>query len=125
MGFPDDSMGKNAHASAGDAGGTSSIPGWGRSREEGNRNLLIILGWKTLWSEELGVLQSTGSQRVGHDWATKHALMLIWMVCKYLEYGLGLSKIYYSIRIFLWNSVAGVYGTEWITPYPSFVVIAD
>ena len=58
-----------------------------------------ILGWKTLWSEEPGGLQSMGSQRVGHDWLTKHALTLIWMVCKCLEYGLGLSKIYYSIRI--------------------------
>ena len=26
-----------------------------------------ILAWKTLWTEEPGGLQSTGSQRVGHD----------------------------------------------------------
>ena len=26
-----------------------------------------ILAWKTLWTEELGGLQFTGSQRVGHD----------------------------------------------------------
>ena len=26
-----------------------------------------ILAWKTLQTEELGGLQSTGSQRVGHD----------------------------------------------------------
>ena len=26
-----------------------------------------ILAWKIPWSEELGGLQSTGSQRVGHD----------------------------------------------------------
>ena len=29
-----------------------------------------ILAWKIPWTEEPGVLQSKGSQRVGHDWAT-------------------------------------------------------
>ena len=29
-----------------------------------------ILAWKTPWTEEPGRLQSTGSRRVGHDWAT-------------------------------------------------------
>ena len=29
-----------------------------------------ILAWKIPWTEEHGVLQSTGLQRVGHDWAT-------------------------------------------------------
>ena len=29
-----------------------------------------ILAWKIPWTEELGGLQSTGSQRVGHDWVT-------------------------------------------------------
>ena len=29
-----------------------------------------ILAWKTPWTEEPGRLQSTGSQRVGHAWAT-------------------------------------------------------
>ena len=32
------------------------------------------LGWKTPWTEEPGRLQSTGSQRVGHDWATSLSL---------------------------------------------------
>ena len=31
-----------------------------------------ILAWKTLWTEEPDRLQSMGSQRVGHDLATKH-----------------------------------------------------
>ena len=30
-----------------------------------------ILAWKTSWKEEPGGLQSMGSQRVRHDWATK------------------------------------------------------
>ena len=29
-----------------------------------------ILAWRMPWTEEPGELQSTGSQRVGHDWAT-------------------------------------------------------
>ena len=29
------------------------------------------LAWKILWTEEPGRLQSTGSQRAGHDWVTK------------------------------------------------------
>ena len=31
-----------------------------------------ILVWKMPWTEEPGRLQSMGSQRVGHDWATEH-----------------------------------------------------
>ena len=30
-----------------------------------------ILGWKILWTEEPGGLQSMGSQRVGYDLGTK------------------------------------------------------
>ena len=30
-----------------------------------------ILAWRIPWTEEPGGLQSTGSQRVGHDWATE------------------------------------------------------
>ena len=30
-----------------------------------------ILAWKVPWTEEPGGLQSTGSQRVGHDWVTQ------------------------------------------------------
>ena len=31
-----------------------------------------ILAWKIPWTEEPGGLQSKGSQRVRHDWVTKH-----------------------------------------------------
>ena len=31
-----------------------------------------ILAWKISWTEEPGRLQSTGSQRIRHDWATEH-----------------------------------------------------
>ena len=50
---------------------------------EGNDNPLHFLGkystfpgkyvaWEIPWTEEPGGLQYKGSQRVGHDWATKH-----------------------------------------------------
>ena len=35
-----------------------------------------ILAWKVPWMEEPGKLQSMGSQRVGHDWATSLSLSL-------------------------------------------------
>ena len=40
MGFPDGSAGKESACSAGDTGDVGSIPGSGRSPEEGNGNLL-------------------------------------------------------------------------------------
>ena len=36
-----------------------------------------ILVWKIPWTEEPGGLQSMGSQRVGHDWATSLSLNLL------------------------------------------------
>ena len=33
-----------------------------------------ILAWRIPWMEETGGLQSTGSQRVGYDWATSLSL---------------------------------------------------
>ena len=35
-----------------------------------------ILAWKSPWTEDPGGLQSVGSQRVGHDWVTKHKELL-------------------------------------------------
>ena len=34
------------------------------------------LAWRIPWREEPGTLQSMGSQRVGHDWATSFSLSL-------------------------------------------------
>ena len=36
-----------------------------------------ILAWRIPWTEEPGGLPSTGSQRVGHDWATSLSLIVI------------------------------------------------
>ena len=37
---------------------------------EGNGTHSSTLAWKIPWTEEPGRLQSMGSRRVGHDWAT-------------------------------------------------------
>ena len=50
-----------------------SIPEVGRSLEEEMATCSSILAWEITWTEEPGGLQSTGSQRVGHDWAHTHA----------------------------------------------------
>ena len=65
MGFPGDSDGKESACSAGDPG---SVPGLGQSPGEGNGNpLQYSCLVNPMNREEPGMLQSIGSQRVGHD----------------------------------------------------------
>ena len=44
-----------------------------------------ILAWRIPWTEEPGGLQSTGSQRVGHDWVTSLSLSLVAQMVKHLS----------------------------------------
>ena len=46
--------------------------GWENPLKEEMAIHSSILAWKIPWTEELGGLQSKGSQRVGHGWVTKH-----------------------------------------------------
>ena len=62
--FPGDSDGKASAYNMGDPG---SIPGTGRSPGEEMATHSSILAGKIPWMEKPGRLQSTGSQRVGHD----------------------------------------------------------
>ena len=41
--------------------------GWEDLLEKGRATHSSILAWRIPWTEEPGRLQSTGSQRVGHD----------------------------------------------------------
>ena len=41
-----------------------------------------ILAWEIPWTEEPGVLQSMGLQRVGHDLATEQQQQLEYLVCQ-------------------------------------------
>ena len=44
--------------------------GWEDPLEKGMVTHSSILAWRIPWTEEPGRLQSMGSQRVGHNWAT-------------------------------------------------------
>ena len=44
--------------------------------QENVRHLACSLAWRIPWTEEPGGLQSMGSRRVGHHWATNHFLTL-------------------------------------------------
>ena len=58
---------KNLLANAGDIRDTGSIPGSGRSLEEGMATHSNIPVWRMPWAEEPGGLQSMGSQRGRRD----------------------------------------------------------
>ena len=49
-------------------------PDWDDSLEKEIAIHSSILAWKISWVEKPGRLQSTGLQRVGHDWTTNTAL---------------------------------------------------
>ena len=70
LGFPGGSDGKESTRNGGDVG---SIPGSGRSPEEGHGNPPVFLPGESPWTEEAGGLQSMGSQRVRRNWMTKHS----------------------------------------------------
>ena len=64
LGLPRWLSGKESTSSAGYIGS-------GRSPAEGMAAHPSLLAWRIPWTEEPGGLQSMGTQRVGHDWATK------------------------------------------------------
>ena len=51
---------------------SGSIPGLGRTPEEGNVNQLQYACLENSMDREPSGLESMGSQRVGHDWVTTH-----------------------------------------------------
>ena len=70
LGFPGGSDSKESTCNVGDLG---SIPGSGRSLGGGHGNPLQYSGLENPMNRgEPGRLQSMGSQRVRHDWVTKH-----------------------------------------------------
>ena len=54
---------------------TGSVPGSGRFPGGGNRNPLQYSCLENPWTEEPGWLLSIGSQRIRHDWASKHMFL--------------------------------------------------
>ena len=62
--------------------------GWEDPLEESMAIHSASLPGESPWPEEPGGLQSTGSQRVGHDWATKHSRAPVVIVWPYLIHDL-------------------------------------
>ena len=52
--------------------------------EKGKATHSIILVWRIPWTEEPGWLQSTGSQRVRHDWVTNTHIFNAYVFMEYL-----------------------------------------
>ena len=69
--------------------------GWEDPLEEGMATHSSIPAWRIPWTEEPGGLQFLGSQRVAHDWVTKHST------------DAGTSSSYSSL-IEAWNSLLGL-----------------
>ena len=84
-------MVKNLPAHAREARDLGSIPGWGRSPEEGNGHPLSILPWRIPRTEEPGGLQAIGSQRVGHTWATNIPFTIVYQIQLFCCFGLSLT----------------------------------
>ena len=68
MSFPGGSVVKNMPTMQ--EAGIQSL-GWEDPLEKEMATHSSILAWEIPWTEETGRLQSMGSQRVGHDLATK------------------------------------------------------
>ena len=47
--------------------------GWKDPLKEGMEPTPVFLPGESPWAEESGGLQSRGSQKIRHDWATKHS----------------------------------------------------
>ena len=67
LNFPDGSDSKESACNTGDP------MDWEDPLEEGMAAHSGIPAWRIPWTEEPGGRQPMGSQRVGHDWATKRS----------------------------------------------------
>jgi len=61
--------------------------GWEDPLEEEMTTHSSILGWKILWTEEHGRLQSMESQRIRHNWVTEHIHTCVRYLFRYGDHG--------------------------------------
>ena len=90
-------VGPEVKVSACNAGDLGSIPGSGRPPGEGNGNPLQYSCLRIPWTEKPGGLQSTGSQRVGHNWATSLSLGYVGLSCS--TWDLSLQSMDFSLVV--------------------------
>ena len=94
MGFPSGWDGKESPCSAGDPG---FDPWVGKiSRRRAWQPTQVFLPGESPWTEEPGRLQYMGSQRVRHNWVTKHSTAHM----RYLSHGWLISLSIMSSRFF-------------------------
>ena len=60
-------------------------PDWEDPLEKEMATHSSTLAWKIPWTEELGRLQSMGSQRVGHEWVTSVFSLSCWQLFAVIE----------------------------------------
>ena len=89
------------------AGDLGSIPGSRRSLEKEMATHSSILAWEIPWMKEPGGLQSKGSQRVGHDWATSLSLS---PTIPYVPS--GQSEIFYTLCSQTWHRTLHVVDSQ-------------
>ena len=68
--------------------------------EEGMATHSSILAWRIPWTEEPGGLQSTGSKRVGHNWATSLSLSFQDTHSLTIQSSWSVLKVYRKIKTF-------------------------
>ena len=108
-GFPGGAVVKDPPANAGDIG---LIPRLGRSPGGGNGNPFQYSCLGNSMAEDPGRLQSTGLQRVGHDWTQRHTDLrskpsFFWLSCGH-TYALVNSEAlqtwkHLCFQVFLWG----------------------
>ena len=78
------------------AGDVSLIPGSGRSMEKEMASHFSVLAWENPQTEKSSGLQFKGSQRVGHDFMTKHTQTQSYLYFKQILTFLKLVSSYFS-----------------------------
>ena len=80
--------------------------GWEDPLEKGKATHSSTLAWKIPWTEELGRLQSIGSQRVGHNWvtslsySTNNSINFHWIYTESIK--IYFYQLCYEISVFLY-----------------------
>ena len=88
---------KNLPVNAGDGKRQIRSLGWEDPLEEGMATNSSILAWRIPRTEEPGVLQSIGSQRVRHDWSNLACTQTTWDLAAFC-FGLQ-----YFVEIITWR----------------------
>ena len=80
-------------------------PGWEDPLEKEMATHSSTLAWRIPWTEEPGELQSMGSQRVGHDWATSLTQTVDYRFVIYSFYYFEACSLYtHFIEIFFYHN---------------------